>query len=303
MQVHFPVIESKLFLPFILFMGFSRQECWSGFPARRWNQSILKEINPEYSLEGLMLKLKLQYFGHLMRRADSLENTLMLGKTESRRRRGWQKMRWLDGITDSMDTSLNKLQEMMKDMEAWCASPWGHKESDRTEQLNDNNKETNWGFPGGHVTHLCLTLILPPLSALSFLCFSARSPTKVLPPSTSTFSPSPHYAAQHPAFYSHCSPEIAFLNVTSVNSCWFNPSLLDFSATSLTMPILYPWCVLDAVAAGGFSTPLTPPSIFFALMPWWKPSLRLSFLCLYTLSCRSWVFPERWLLYTRKWNC
>ena len=85
---------------------------------RRSNQSILKEISPEYSLEGLMLKLKLQYFGHLMQRADSFEKTLMLGKTEGRRRRGWQRMRWLDGITDPMDMNLNTLQEMVKDREA-----------------------------------------------------------------------------------------------------------------------------------------------------------------------------------------
>ena len=120
--------------------------CWRGlfrvpWTARRSKQSILKEINPEYSLEGLMLKLKFQYFGHLMWTANSLEMTLMLGKIENKRRSGWQRMRQSDDITYSMDMSLSKLREIVKDREASSAAVHGgHKESDMSEWLNNSNE-------------------------------------------------------------------------------------------------------------------------------------------------------------------
>ena len=135
--------------------------------ARRSTQSILKEISPEYSLEGLMLKLKLQYCGHVMRRTDSLEKTLTLGKIEGRRRRGRQRMRWLVGITDSMDMGLSELRSRDGQGGLACCRPWGHRESDTTWQLNNSNNLISSLWAPSLDTLLCFSGLFNPACSAS----------------------------------------------------------------------------------------------------------------------------------------
>ena len=171
--------------------------------ARRSNQSILKEINPKYSLEGLMLKLKLQYFGHLMRRVDSLEKTLMLGKIGGRRRRGQQRTRWLDDITDSMDMNLSKLREVVND-----CSPWDHNVSYMTEQLNSNSKSSVSCF-------LCRCVFLSLLRVTACSCGS--SALCILSPNPYTSQSQVGSSILFPAsvFYPH-SWEVSLFSDTSL---------------------------------------------------------------------------------------
>ena len=160
----------------------AREDLRVAWAARRSNQSILREINPSFSFEGLMLKLKLQYFDHLMPRADSLEKTLMMGKMEGKRRRGWQRMRWLDSISDAMDTNLNKLQEIVEDRGAWCAAVHGVLKS--LTWLRDwttTTLKSDWKYGGFFNTYELIVWAINSQMPVSVDLFSKGSYFQILP--------------------------------------------------------------------------------------------------------------------------